>query len=329
MIYFILFLLSLVFTYYIKKIAIKKSIMDIPNDRSSHTVPTPRGGGLAVIMSFYIGISYFYFIDEINKTLFFLLLTSLPIVIVSLIDDIITTSSKVRFLIQLISAIFAVYVLGGVDHIDFIFFKLSGFWINILVVISIVWFTNLYNFLDGIDGYAGSQAVIAGLGAFLVLNNDIGLLLAACCLGFLIFNFPFSFGTSPEHKASIFMGDVGSATLGYLFAILCFYNTSNGNIYVWLILLSLFWFDATLTLFRRFRNKEKLSTAHKKHAYQRLVQSGYSHKQVTFSLIVLGGIFILLLKSMPFYTYPYLFLGIIVFLFLLVKIIDKKKAFDK
>ena len=320
MLYIGLFVISILLTYFIKQYAIKKSIMDIPNDRSSHTVATPRGGGLAIIISFYLGISYLYFIDEISQKLFLVLLTSLPIVIVSLIDDIITLSSKIRFLVQLFSAISAIYVLGGVNNIDFILFELNGWWVNILVVISIIWITNLYNFLDGIDGYAGSQAIVAGIGSFLLLNNEIGLIIAIASLGFLFFNWP---------KASIFMGDVGSATLGYIFAILCFYDTSNGNIYVWLILLSLFWFDATLTLVRRLRNKEKITQAHKKHAYQRLVQSGLSHKQVTLSFIGVNLIFILLLISLPIYTYIYLFFAIITTLFILMKFIDRKKAFEK
>ena len=320
MFYVVLLLISVIFTYLIKYYAIKKSIVDIPNARSSHTMPTPRGGGLAIILAFYMGISYFYYLDEISSKLFFLLLSSLPIVLISLIDDLITLSSKIRMLIQVLCSIFAVYILGGVTKIDFILFELTGWWINIFVVLAIVWITNLYNFLDGIDGYSGSQAIVAGLGIFLILNNSVGLIIAVCSLGFLFFNWP---------KASIFMGDVGSASLGYIFAVLCFYDTADGNIYVWLILLSLFWFDATLTLIRRFRNAEKLTVAHKKHAYQRLVQAGFSHKQVTLSLIGINVIFIILLKLVPIYTYAYLFLGIIVFLFFLVKIIDKIKAFDK
>jgi Fuc2NAc and GlcNAc transferase len=294
--------------------------MDIPNDRSSHTVATPRGGGIAIIISFFIGIIYLYFMDEISQKLFFLLLTSLPIVIVSLVDDIMTLSSKIRFLVQLFCAIIALFIIGGVNSIDFILFEINGWWINIIAVISIIWITNLYNFLDGIDGYAGSQAVIAGIGSYLILNNTVGLLLAICSLGFLFFNWP---------KASIFMGDVGSATLGFIFAVLCFYDTSNGNIFVWLILLSLFWFDATLTLIRRYKNKEKITQAHKKHAYQRLVQSGLSHKQVTLGFIVINILFLVLLIYLPTYTYIYLFFVIITVLFVIMRLVDKKKAFDK
>jgi len=152
MFYVVLLLISVIFTYLIKNYAIKKSIVDIPNSRSSHTIPTPRGGGLAIILTFYLGISYFYYLDEISSQLFFLLLSSLPIVIISLIDDLITLSSKIRMLIQILCSIFAVYILGGVNNIYFILFEVNGWWINILVVLAIVWITNLYNFLDGLDG---------------------------------------------------------------------------------------------------------------------------------------------------------------------------------
>lgn len=318
MIYILLFIFSLVLTYIIKIYAIKKSIMDIPNDRSSHSVPTPRGGGLAIMICIYMGITYMFYTNTIDASLYYALLASLPIVIVSLIDDIITLSSKVRFLVQLFSALLALYFLGGVNSINFGFFTFSGWWLNIIALFSIIWLTNLYNFLDGIDGYAGSQAIIAGLGSFILINNEIGLLIAISSLGFLFFNWP---------KASIFMGDVGSATLGFLFAILCFSDTSNTNIFVWLILLSLFWFDATITLMRRYRNGEKVTEAHKKHAYQRLNQSGLTHKQVTIRFILVNAIFFFLMFLLPVSYYGYLFLFILLVLYCMMKYIDSKKEF--
>lgn len=316
--YIVIFLISILFTYIIREFAIKKSIIDIPNDRSSHTVPTPRGGGFGIVVIFYFGISFFYYKDNISQELFFALLCSLPIVIVSLIDDIITLSSKIRFFIQIISSILAIYFLGGVNYIDFVIFELSGWWINVIVFFAIIWITNLYNFLDGIDGYAGSQAVIVGVGVFLILGNIIGILIAVATLGFLVFNWP---------KASIFMGDVGSATLGFIFAILCFYDTSSGNIYVWLILLSIFWFDATVTLFRRFRNRERITEAHKKHAYQRLSQSGWSHSKITISSIIINLFFLLGLFFTKEEYFFYYFLIIIGILIIVINFIDRRKAF--
>jgi len=328
MFYLILFVLAFIATYFIRHYAIKKSIMDVPNERSSHTTPTPRGGGLAIIFSIYFGLIVLYITSNIESGLFFALLCSIPIVIVSLIDDIISLSSKLRFMAQLFSAILAVYFLGGVSSIDFILFNLEGWYLNIIVVVAIIWFTNLYNFLDGIDGYSGSQAVLTGTGSFIILQNEIGLIIALSSLGFLFFNFPLSIGKYYVKKASIFMGDVGSATLGFLFAILCFSDTSGGNIYVWLILLGLFWFDATITIIRRYKNKENITEAHKKHAYQRLTQSGWSHFKVSTSAIVLNIVFVVGLYFSSKDYYLYLFTITIIILYFLVKFIDSKKAFN-
>jgi Fuc2NAc and GlcNAc transferase len=314
MIYIALFIVSIVFTYSIKVYALKKSVMDIPNERSSHAVPTPRGGGAAIIMVFYIGL--FYFRESVDVQLFYALLCGLPIALIGLLDDIFTLSSKIRFLIQSISTIMALYFLGGVASIDFVLFELQGWWLNMIAFFAIVWLTNLYNFLDGIDGYAGSEAVTVGLGVFLLLHNPLGLVIVAAALGFLIFNW---------HQASIFMGDIGSTTLGFIFAVFVFADTGEGSIYVWLVLLSLFWFDATLTLIRRYFNGERISQAHKKHAYQRLVQSGWAHDKVVWTALLYNLLFLGLLY--------YVQNGWIVFvlnilsLVVIVKYIDSRKAF--
>ena len=135
-------------------------------------------------------------------------------------------------------------------------------------------------------------------------------------LGFLLFNW---------HKASIFMGDVGSATLGFIFAVFVFYDTGQGSIYIWLVLLSLFWFDATLTLFRRYRNGEIITQAHKKHAYQRLVQSGWSHDKVVWSALIFNIIFFVLLYFVE--NVLIVFILNIIALYTIVKLIDSKKSF--
>lgn len=314
MIYLTLFIVSIILTYSIRSYALKKSVMDIPNERSSHSVPTPRGGGAAIIVAFYVGL--FYFRESIDVQLFYALLCGLPIAFIGLLDDIFTLSSKIRFLIQSISAGMALYFLGGVMHMDLVLFELQGWWLNIISFLAMVWLTNLYNFLDGIDGYAGSEAVIVGLGLFLLFHNPLGLVIVASALGFLVFNW---------HQASIFMGDIGSTTLGFIFAVFVFYDTGHGSIYVWLVLLSLFWFDATLTLIRRYLNGECISQAHKKHGYQRLVQSGWSHDKVVwyaliFNLVFLGLLYVVDNVLMVFVFNMISLVGII-------RYIDTRKGF--
>ncbi len=314
MIYIGLFILSAMLTYIVRAYANKKAIFDIPNERSSHSTPTPRGGGLAIIIVFYIGLVYFQ--ESIDSNLFYALLCSLPIALISLMDDLFTLSSKIRFSIQSASAGMALYFLGGVSSIDFILFELHGWWLNFIAFFAIIWLTNLYNFLDGIDGYAGSEAVMLGIGLFVFFHNPLGLVIVAASLGFLLFNWP---------QASIFMGDVGSVTLGFIFAVFVFYDTSHGSIYIWLILLSLFWFDATLTLIRRYRNGEHIAQAHKKHAYQRLTQSGWSHDKVVWFSLIFNLIFFVLLYFME--NVLIVFILNILALYTIVKVIDAKKSF--
>lgn len=310
-----LLLLSIVLTYLIRSYALKRAIIDIPNERSSHSVPTPRGGGLSIIVVFYIGL--FLFKESIDSKLFLALFSALPIAIVSILDDIYTLSSKLRLAIQVFSATLALYFLGGVAKIDFVFFSLTGWWLNIVALISIVWLTNLYNFLDGIDGYVATQTIMVGVGMFLLLHNPLGMVLAVGSLGFLFFNWD---------RASIFMGDVGSATLGFILSIFIFSDTTGEVIYFWLVMLLLFIMDATVTLYRRYRNGEKITQAHRKHAYQRLTQSGWSHQKVTLGLLFFNLLTLVLLYITQAWYLVFLFSVVIVVLILLY--VEKIKRFE-
>ena len=289
--------------------------MDIPNERSSHSVPTPRGGGLAIIITFYIGL--FLFRDSIDIKLFLALFLALPIAIISILDDIYTLSSKVRLTVQVFSAILALYLLGGVEKIDFVFFSLTGWWLNLVALISMVWLTNLYNFLDGIDGYVATQTIMVGLGMFLLLHNPLGMVLAVGSLGFLFFNW---------ERASIFMGDVGSATLGFILSIFIFSDTTGEVVYFWLVMLLLFIVDATVTLYRRYRNGEQLTQAHRKHAYQRLTQSGWSHQKVTLGLLFLNLFALILLYAIQTWYLVLMIMAMVVWSIMLY--IEQRKRFE-
>lgn len=317
------FLITLLLTYIVKEIAIRKSILDIPNERSSHILPTPRGGGIALAITWFIAISFLFIYGRLDAILFYSLLCGLPIAITGVIDDIFTISPKMRLFIQVLSAIIAICLLGGLKFIDTGFGLIQAkLLLSICAVIGLIWFTNLFNFLDGIDGYISSEVILIGIAIFIFYKLESPLILAIVTLGFLVWNW---------QPAKIFMGDVGSTLLGFSIGIFSIYyqNVGTISIIIWIMLTSLFWFDATITLFRRWRNKEVLSKAHKKHAYQRIVQYGFSHqKTVIYSIIINLVILILVFFSIKYPMYILFFLTInVVYLFLILRIVDKNRPF--
>ncbi|MDS1369878.1 glycosyltransferase family 4 protein [Aliarcobacter butzleri] len=320
MIYLFLFVISFSFTYFIKNYMIKKSLVASVNERSSHTVPTPHGGGISIAITWFIGLFYLYFIGQIEENLFCALLFGAVISIVSFFDDIYELSPKLRLIIQAIVAIGGLYFLGGFETLAFGIFDIQNpIFTNIFAFFMIIWFINLYNFLDGINGYAGSEAVFLAVAGFILFGGNHFLVLAVAVLGFLYWNW---------NKAKIFMGDVGSTLLGYNVAIFTIYyaNQEPTNFWIWIILFGVYWFDATLTLIRRKLNKERLSQAHKKHAYQRLTQAGWSHYKVTNYSI---GLNILSFAIVYFISNIFVaFLLAFVVLVLSMKFIDSKKAFE-
>ncbi len=322
---FVLLLVSFVLTWIIKKISHRVSIFDIPNKRSSHSDPTPTGGGLAIVITWYIGITLLYFENEIEPKLYFALLSGIFLAIISLVDDFVNLKPLVRLVFQLITSIIAFVILGDIESI-----KISGVDINIhihvitypVAIIGMVWFINLFNFLDGIDGYASTEAISVALILLVFTGNPVLLLLTASTLGFVVWNWP---------KARIFMGDVGSTQLGFILIVLGIYfnNTAQFSIISWMILLSPFWFDATLTLFRRWRNGEIISQPHKKHVYQRFTQAGFSHLQTDINLLIINAVamfVVLLTRRFGFLVFP-LFPLYLLFLYILTRLVDKKVPF--
>lgn len=275
---------------WIRRWAIRKQMLDIPNVRSSHTHPTPRGGGLAIvavvlggIWLYAIGTSVFPWREMLAFTAGALLIAG-----VGWLDDMRPLSVVVRFSAHGLGALLAIIGFGYCHAISLPFLGnlplgLLGFPLTLLWIVGL---TNAYNFMDGIDGIAGGQALMAGLGwailgwiAGLPIVAVMGLLLASGSLGFLGHNWP---------PARIFMGDVGSGFLGYAFAVLTILASQSNPVFV-LAGLALVWpfvFDATLTFFRRLVRGEKVWVAHRSHIYQRLVISGLSHRQV--SIIYIG-----------------------------------------
>jgi Fuc2NAc and GlcNAc transferase len=240
------------------------------------------------------------------------------------VDDVITISPKFRLFVQFTSTAMALVFLGGLQGIDIGFGYLSlPVLFSILAVIGIVWFINLFNFLDGIDGYISAEVIFIGFAFFLIFERVPPALLATVTAGFLVWNW---------QPAKIFMGDVGSTLLGFTIGVFAVYyqNCGDSSIVIWLMLTSIFWFDASLTLYRRWRNGESLSKAHRKHAYQRIVQSGYSHqKTVVYLLLINLSILGLVWLAIRYPNYSLLFFGInIVYIYAVIKVIDRRFPFQ-
>ncbi len=282
----ILFLLSVLIsagtTAALLSSALGRHLLDHPNERSLHEVPTPRIGGIgiciAVLMSFIaaplLGVA-------VPLTFAYLAGGTFIVLVVSLVDDIRPLSVALRMPVHFLAAGFLAAGGLGVET-----FRIGGLQLvlpaTLGVVFSllyIVWMTNLYNFMDGMDGFAGGMAVI-GFGALALLAAAeeatglaaISIAIAGAALGFLGFNFP---------PARTFMGDVGASTLGFLAAGISLWADRTGVVPLWIsvLIFSPFIADATVTLFRRALNRESVWRAHRSHYYQRLVRIGWGHRK--------------------------------------------------
>ena len=331
--YFVIFFTSFIFTYLVKLFAEKKMIMDLPNERSSHLVPTPRGGGVAIAVVWFISISILHFTKSgflpdgggLDSNLYYALMSGGLISLISLIDDIYTLKPLPRIIVQIVAASLGLYFVGGFTSIDLGFIIIENTIIlNTIALVAILWFVNLFNFIDGINGYLSSGTILITVGIFLLINDSLSLVLAMSVLGFLIWNWG---------KAKIFMGDTGSTLIGFTIVILLinYNNTFQFSILNGLILTSVFWFDATFTLLKRFLNSEQLSQPHKKHAYQRIVQYGFSHQKTSLIMIGLNLVlFSIVIVSNYYEKYILLFLiAAIILLFSLYKLVDIKKPFKE
>jgi len=276
-------------------------ILDIPNDRSSHSHPIPRGGGLVILVLSAVGIvtAWFFFPAWSLVTLLAYLAGILSIAIVSWLDDLHSLSNRIRFATHSVAALFLIGAGFFLLEVELPFLGLVTLgWLGILpAFVWVVGLTNVYNFMDGIDGLASSQAVVAGVGWLLLgwwggdaFSAVLGALLATSSLGFLLHNWP---------PARIFMGDVGSAFLGYSFAALAVVaaQTAPRMAIAGILLVWPFVFDSTFTLLRRWRKGENVFAAHRSHLYQRLVIAGYSHRFVTllYSFLAIVGVLLALL----------------------------------
>jgi len=297
--------------------------VSIPNQRSLHASPVPLGGGLAIVTSWYIGISILFLLNYIDKNIYYALICGIILTVISLLDDLIDIKPAIRLFFHFLTVIAAFYFLGGLRQLVIPGLEFNyNFIIYPLAITGMVWFINLFNFMDGADGFASLEAILISLVIFILSGNILNLVLIACISGFLYWNWP---------RAKIFMGDVGSTQIGFILVVLGIYyhNTFRFSILNWIMLSSPFWFDATLTLYRRWRNGEKLSEAHRKHAYQRAVQSGFSHLKLNMYLLLINliiFIIVLIYREIKILQVP-LFILTLIFFYLITKKVDEKIPF--
>ncbi len=280
-------------TYLLRVYALKNNIIDTPNSRSSHVIPTPRGGGVAIVVSFLIGIMLFYFQGYLALLpAVGLIISGGVIALVGFWDDHGHIAARWRLLAHFSAAAFLLFCLGGFPALTISGYTIDlGLFGSVFGLLFLVWMLNLYNFMDGIDGLASAEAVTACIGAiviYLISGNHIELdsylilwLLASTVLGFLLWNFP---------PAKIFMGDAGSGFLGLIIGSLAI---SAGWIetkffFCWLILLGLFIVDATWTLVRRVLGGFKVYEAHRSHGYQIASRKFKRHLPVTLLAIAIN-----------------------------------------
>lgn len=287
--------ISLLLTWVLRRYALARSLMDIPNNRSSHSVPTPRGGGVAIVLSFLVASPLLTFLVDVPWSYIWALWgAGALIAVIGFLDDHGHIAARWRLLAHFSASIWALAWLGGLPPVKLLGVDFNLSWVgHFFAVFYLVWMLNLYNFMDGIDGIASVQAVSACLGACVIywLSGDVSLiwmplLLAVAVLGFLYWNFP---------PARIFMGDAGSGFLGLILGLFSLQAawTSSRFLWVWLILLGVFIVDSTFTLARRLLRGDKVYEAHRSHAYQFASRQFGRHLPVTLAVMAINVFWLL------------------------------------
>ena len=267
-------------------------LLDLPNDRSSHARPTPRGGGLAIVISFVLTVAGLFWAGFLPWSLALALAAVLPLAVIGFVDDHGHVPARWRFLVQLIAAVWALGWIGGMQSVEVAGDVYPLGWLgDVAAVLFMIWMLNLFNFMDGIDGIAGVETLTVALSAALLIGLVAGqtwpaemwvtLALAAATCGFLLWNWP---------PAKIFMGDVGSGVLGFVLALLALWSAQQHSLSlaIWLILAAVFLVDATLTLLIRVMRGERWYEAHRSHAYQHATRRLGNHKAVTLSVLAIN-----------------------------------------
>lgn len=288
-------ILSLSLTFGLRRYALARSIIDIPNARSSHTVPTPRGGGVAIVLCFLFALPLLGYSGLLSWSgIWALLGAGAGIALLGFLDDHGHIAARWRLLGHFTGAAWVLYWIGGLPAISWFGYSIElGLLGYLLAALYLVWLLNLYNFMDGIDGIASVEAICVCIGGALLyylLGQPIlalvPLLLASSVAGFLFWNFP---------PARIFMGDAGSGFLGITLGILSLQAGwfKPELFWSWIILLGVFVVDATWTLIRRLLRGDKVYEAHRSHAYQYATRQLGKHAPVTLVVLVINVLWLL------------------------------------
>ncbi|MCF7534821.1 MraY family glycosyltransferase [Pseudomonas petrae] len=281
---------SFALTHVLRRYALHKSLLDVPNGRSSHTIPTPRGGGVAIVISYLVALVWMLSAGLMGRDPFLALFgAGALIAALGFLDDHGHIAARWRLLGHFFAAAWALVWLGGLPAINVFGLTLApGLIVNVLAAFYLVWLLNLYNFMDGIDGIASVEAICVCVGAAIIYMLSgyanlvwLPVLLACAVAGFLFWNFP---------PAKIFMGDAGSGFLGIMLGCLSLQGAwiSSQFLWVWLILLGVFIVDATVTLIRRLVRGDKVYEAHRSHAYQFASRRFGKHLPVTSAVGVIN-----------------------------------------
>lgn len=278
-----------------RRLAIKAELLDHPNSRSSHSIPTPRGGGVAIVISFtaiMLGLNLAGYVPGTFTAA--LMGSGLTVAFIGFVDDQRPIPARWRLLAHIAAAIWTIFVLGGIPPVPMLGVAVDLGWFGLaLATVYVVWMVNLCNFMDGIDGIASIEAITVALGGalcwWLATSTPhwfIPVAFAACVVGFLIWNYP---------PARIFMGDSGSGFIGLVLGLFSLWTAQEVPqvFWCWFILLGVFMVDATTTLVRRFRLGEKIDEAHRSHAYQYASRRLGSHLRVSLGVAVINLLWLL------------------------------------
>lgn len=313
----------------------KKGILDMPQKRSNHSKPKPKCAGFIIVPIIIVSIFFFIYLDLIGSEPWeYICYITLVLFLMSFLDDMYNLPSSLRLLIQIFAIALAIQLFDSniSDFTEKILYQLDWFHgedslkviIKIVLIFMWLWITNLFNFMDGIDGITASQTITFSLGIILLsLNSElllelkyIGLIFFSSILGFLYWNQP---------PAKIFLGDCGSIPIGFLIGGVCVLNLINLNNFIPTMLLLLYYLlDSSLTLANRIFRKKNIFTAHSEHFYQKKVRNGWSHKQVLLKITITNSILIIFALLYGKYKLPILICSILLVLSLLFWLSKKK-----